>query len=524
MTRRNLLFRGVGIGYLSMAAGMLYSFLSIPLALSYLGKSEYGLWSLVMTITGYLNFTEFGLSNSIQRHLLEVKDQRPNPAFGGVFLAGTLSFCVIGMFSILVGLSCVPFLPGWIGIPQDQKVAFGWLLTGTIIVFGFTLMTRILGAPLYVFQRFDIYETGNILLFGVWMMTLYAGLRLGCGVYSLLISQAAGWAFSTVFNLISCSLLGIYPKREEWSIPSRTMICEIALFSRDSFLQQTGQQVVASLPVLIITRTLGLDAAAIWTVGVRPFFILHQLLRRPFQYAFTMLADTFANLGACQAMNPWIRISRLTTIGSMVVFPTCVIFNADFMRLWTHGKIAWSFQEAWVCGLYFLLLSILNSFYGMVGINKKIGIIRFSSLGEGLLIVISAACLCPRFGLVGLLSALLISKVLLGVIPTVVYLREVFGAEVKKVWRDTVLLPLRIFPFICGTAWLPVLLLQRESGWLLVILCGMLSLMISGLLGMRFGGGYHEVRSFLETVRLRIAPGSRRDLASCHENRTSSRE
>jgi hypothetical protein len=458
-----------------------------------------------MTVTGYLNFTELGLSNSIQRHLLEVKEHRPNRAFGGVFLAGTLAFAAIGLLSILVGCACVPILPGLVGVPSDQAVTFGWLMTGTVILFGLSLMTRILGAPFYVFQRFDLYETGNILLYAVWLGTLYAGLRLGYGIYSLLISQGAGWAFSTIFNLITCSLLGIYPRRGEWSLPDRAMLREIALFSRDSFLQQTGQQFVASLPVLIVTKTIGLDAAAIWTVGIRPFFILHQLLRRPFQYAFTTLADAFANRGVDQTIGPWIRIARWTTLGSLVVFPTCVIFNADFMRLWTHGKIAWTLPEASVCGLYFLLLSILNSFYGMVGINKKIGIIRFSSLAEGILIVLCSIVLCPRFGLLGLIVSLVVAKFFLGIIPTVYYLRDVFGPVMSEVWRDTVFRPLRIFPLICVTAWIPILLLQKDSGWLCLVACGALSLASAALPGVYLGGIFNEFLPFLSSLKSKLS-------------------
>jgi hypothetical protein len=487
-----------------MAAGMAYSFLSIPLALAYLGKSDYGLWSLVLTVTGYLNFTELGISNSITRHLIDFKEQRPNRSFGGVFLAGALSFCTIGMLSIIIGLSCVSFLPGLVGIPSAQRVTFQLLLTGTIVLFGLSLMTRILGSPLYVFQRFDLYESGNILLFAVWFATLYAGLRFGCGVYSLLISQGVGWVFSTIFNLLVCNHLGMYPRRGEWSLPDRKMLREIALFSRDSFLQQTGQQFVASLPVLIVTRMLGLDAAAIWTVGVRPFFILHQLLRRPFQYTFTILSDAFANRGADQTIGPWIRIARWTTLGSMVVFPTCVIFNADFMRLWTHGKIAWTLSEAVTCGAYFLLLSILNSFYGMVGINKKIGVIRFSSIGEGVLIVALSIVLCPRIGLLGLLIALLISKLLMAVIPTAIYLRDVFGTQMGVVWRDGVLCPLRILPLVCLMAWPPFLLLQEDGGWFWLVACGTLSLALAALPGVFLGGAIGEMLSSLSTLRSKL--------------------
>ena len=54
MSRIKNLARGLASGYAAMAANVLYTMGSVPLALSYLSKDEFGLWAVVSTIGGYL--------------------------------------------------------------------------------------------------------------------------------------------------------------------------------------------------------------------------------------------------------------------------------------------------------------------------------------------------------------------------------------------------------------------------------------------------------------------------------------
>lgn len=488
MSKKNLLFRGVGIGYLSMLTGMAYSFLSIPLALGYLGKQEYGLWTLVLSVTSYLNISDLGVSNSLQRHLIDVKNNRPNKLFGAVFLTGAVAFAVISLGCLVIGGLLCCYAPVLLSVPDQQKTTFQWLLAGAVVVFSLSIGSRILSAPLYVFQRYDLYELGNIILYVIWFLALVVGLRSGLGVYSLLLSQGVGFGFMFFYNIITCSILGFYPSASEWSIPDMKTVREIAIFSRDSFLQQIGQQLIASLPVFIVTKFLGLEAVAVWTIGVRPFFIINQIIRRPFQYVFVTLSDAYSNNNLDDMINSWVKIARMSVIGAFVIFPACTFFNSDFLRLWTHGKISWGQNDTILCGVLFGLTSILSPYYGMVGVNKKIGILRWASLAEPLLAGLLGSIFCLHYGLLGLLIALLVAKICMGVIPTIVYLKEVFGGRMRDVYEKSLMPPLKALPVVCLVSWLPSQLLGKESGWAFLFLLGGSSVLLAMLFAILLKG------------------------------------
>ena len=53
MSRLRKFTRSLLAGYLMLGANIFYTLASVPLALHYLGKAEFGLWALVSQICGY---------------------------------------------------------------------------------------------------------------------------------------------------------------------------------------------------------------------------------------------------------------------------------------------------------------------------------------------------------------------------------------------------------------------------------------------------------------------------------------
>lgn len=474
-----LLIRGVGVGYVSMAVSMAYSFLSIPMALKYLGKTEYGLWALVLSITSYLNFSELGMTNSVQRHLIDLKEKRPNREFGAIFLTGAVVFLVIGVACLVVGGLAIPLVTPLFRVPETFLATFEWLLLGAVALFGLSIGSRILGVPLYVYQRHDLYELSNIFLYLIWLIVLWIGFRLGLGVYSLLLSQGVGFLWTCGFNITACLRLSLYPARAEWGRPSRKLLSEIAVYARDSFLQQLGQQFVNTLPLLLISRWMGLDAAAIWTVATRPFFILRQILGRPFQYGVSMLADLLANRGQEAMLVRWMQLSQIMTAGALALYPVCAAYNADFLALWTHGSIAWSRWNDVASGFYYYLLVSLFPWYGIVGINKKFGLTRVTSLLEAALLVAFSWLFYRVLGLTGFILALILSKLLMGFLPSLLYLRETFGEALWSVFRGALIRPLSAAPLCVAAAWIPFLLHPGALDWKAMFLWVTLSSLLS---------------------------------------------
>jgi hypothetical protein len=224
---------------------------------------------------------------------------------------------------------------------------------------------------------------------------------------------------------------------------------------------------------------MGLDAAAVWAVATRPFYILQQTLGRPFQYGVSMLADLLANKGHEAMLSRWMQMSQVMTACALALYPICSAMNSEFLALWTHGKISWGGWNDLAYGLYSYLLVALFPWYGIVGINKKFGITRITSLLEAVLLATLCWAFSKSFGITGFIFALSISKLLFGLMPSLFYLRGVFGKPVWAVFRNAQLRPMLAAPFCIASAVVSVTYIHFQPGWGSLIFCMAVSTAVS---------------------------------------------
>ena len=71
MSRVRKYVRSVAAGYLNLATNVLYTLASVPLALHYLTKEEFGLWALVAQLAWYFMLIDAGMSSSFWRRVSE---------------------------------------------------------------------------------------------------------------------------------------------------------------------------------------------------------------------------------------------------------------------------------------------------------------------------------------------------------------------------------------------------------------------------------------------------------------------
>ena len=103
MSRFKRFAHSLASGYVLLAANMLFTLASVPLALKYLGTEEFGLWGLATKIGGFIALVDFGLSASVARILIDHKDDRASGGYGGIVKTGLLVGLVQGALVLGVG-------------------------------------------------------------------------------------------------------------------------------------------------------------------------------------------------------------------------------------------------------------------------------------------------------------------------------------------------------------------------------------------------------------------------------------
>jgi O-antigen/teichoic acid export membrane protein len=504
MSRKRLLLRGVLFGYGALAAQILYSFASIPLALAHLTKVEFGMWTLVTTLGGYLMLAEAGMTNAFLRHLFDCKEDKDRGQYGRLYTASVIALGLVALVILLAGL-LVSWLAGPLfDIPQELGGEFFRVMAGQTVISALTMAFRMAGSPLYVHHRQDLSQISLIGLFLIHYLVLYLGFNLGWGIYSMLANQAVGLVWTVGFNLCVCLRLKLYPANGTWGLPSRDEWTSVWKYARDVFMVQVGGALLAGLPLLLIPRLLGLEASTVWSVSTRPFAILRQLVTKPFDVALPMLCDMYVRGEMTDVTRRWTEVTQTIVAISGCVFAVAAANNATFLSLWTGGKIGWGVAENWLGAGYFFVIAVATATFGIIGLSKTIGKMRFTPVIQAGATAIAAVPLAHLWGMNGVIIAAIIPFVLGMVVFGVRYLARITAHSSWQLTRQAIVRPALVVPLAALAAWAATPLAHFAPGYLGLLLSASVGSAISLAAMMALGVSPH-VRELLLGMILRPA-------------------
>jgi O-antigen/teichoic acid export membrane protein len=395
MSRVKYFSRSLVASYGALGATVVFTLLSIPLALAHLPPEEFGLWGLIVQVVHFLQLAEMGITGACARILIEHKDERTR-LNGMVKITGML-FVGVGICIFTAGFLLAPWISGMLAVPETLRPVFVQMLRLYALVVALGYVMRPFHVVLFAFQRNDLTGLGIAIGFAVQLAVLWVSLRWGLGLWSLLIAFGASVVWQSLFWLVAAGSLGLVspavfaaPFRSDWCL-------DVLAFARDRALVIVGLQVLSALPVILISRFLGLQAVAAWVVGTRLFMLSRDALYRLHDMAYPALAEMFTRGELERFRSRFESLTVLTLTFTGVCAAMIATLNTTFIGLWTSGQIQWSRTLDFALAGWLVLAVSLHSHWVAISISKDIGLMRLVYFGEALLTGMVAGIMLNRF-------------------------------------------------------------------------------------------------------------------------------
>ena len=151
---------GAILSYVSIIASTLISLVYTPFMIRSLGQSEYGLYSLISSVIGYLTLLDLGFGNAIVVYTAKYRAQKKyeeEKKLHGMFF---IIFCIIGLIAGIGGLILYFNVNNLFGNTMNSlelhkaKIMMLILTFNLVISFIFSIYGCILGAyEKFVYQK-----------------------------------------------------------------------------------------------------------------------------------------------------------------------------------------------------------------------------------------------------------------------------------------------------------------------------------------------------------------------------------
>jgi len=338
LLRRNAL----GI-YAVYAAAILSGLLVTPIVIHSIGKSAFGVWSFIGSVTIYLSILDFGVGPSIVRFAAEARGRDADADLNEVASTGLAIYALIGAVTLPVGVGLAFVVPAAVGAPHglvwDARIATLLVVVSLAARFPLGLFNNLLVAQ----QRWDLQNLASVV-----STALYAAL------VAILMPHHGGLVLLGALTLGTTLLRLVLPlfwlKRElpvlrfARSSVTRRRLRELAAFSSSNFLVHVAQKIVFSTDVVVVGIVLGSAASGVYSVPAKLFALVFGIGTAVTSLMFPAFAE-LEGAGATERQRRLLLVGLRVGTALMLVLALPLLLIPDLLiKAWIGGGFQGSYS------------------------------------------------------------------------------------------------------------------------------------------------------------------------------------
>lgn len=476
MSNSNERKRGAILSYLSIILSTVVQLVYTPLLIRMLGQSEYGLYSLVSSVIGYLTVLDLGFGNAIVVFTAKYranKEYKKEKKLHGMFL---VIFCIIGLIAGLLGLLLYFNVPSLFGKTMTDielhkaKIMMLILSFNLAITFPFSIYSSIITAyEKFTFQK--VMSILNTILKPILMIPLlflgyksitmtvvitvvniivllsnyfYCEKKLGINIKFMGFDKKL---FKTIFSYSFFIFLGVIVDKVNWSVDQFILgavsgTIAVSLYSVASQINSLFVNLSTAVSGVLLPKMSKMVVA-----GATSEQLTDEMVKVGRMQAFVILlmASGFVLFGK-QFITLWLDESYITAyyVGLWLILPLCFSLVKNLAISIRQAKNRHKFAV-----VIMIITSVLNAFVS-VFLAKKMGALG-SAIGTGV--------------------TLLINSIIIDI-----YYQKVIGLDMIRFWKQIFKVSLSvIIPTVIILVFMHYVKIQGLLGF--IIYAGLYSLM-----------------------------------------------
>lgn len=322
--------------YAQMGVGMLCSLLLVRIATRSLTPEEFGLWSFVFGSIGYFLMLDFGLSYSLGRIFADPIHARDSKALSQKLIMGCV--VLLGQAILIAALGimlCEPLLH-YFKISSGLREEAGRLWIWCILIQASTLPLRVFPAIIHAQNRVYlaniISAVSQVANLGIFWHFVTHGSGVMAYAYASLLSTTLIY-----IGYILCVFPGKNPMKLTLVWPDFSELPSIMKYAFSILAAMITTQASGAAQIMILTRLLGLDAVAIYSVSSRVPMILSSLCIKPFEAHRMEWIGFYCQKEAGRMLFSIRKALQLALILILMAIGISIIINPIFVKYWTRS-------------------------------------------------------------------------------------------------------------------------------------------------------------------------------------------
>ena len=437
--------RSVFSNWFGMAANLLVAFFMSPFVVYRLGNTEYGIWTLVLQLTGYMGVVDVGLRSALIRFISRFHAQKDNDSLSALFSTTMIVYSALAAACFGVGCLMAAFALPFLHIPKDLMGESRITLVVAAMILGTDFIFATYQAALGGLSRWDLRNGVAVGVMFLRTVLSVIALLLGYGLVSLAVIQLGSSMIGHGFEvaLVRRLLPNLRISTRNWR---KSILRPVLSHSGNSFLISLGQTINYGVDSVVIAVFLPVAQVTLYAIGMR----LVQQLRIVINGSALIVAPLASELDAQgrhdEVGQLLVRGTKYTLLIGFLGTVSLLCIGPDFIRVWMgvqYGPSSGLILRIMVVS-QFIALTEMMATHLLYGLGKhRINV--YCTLAEAVINLGASIVLAKRYGIYGVAAGTTVAAVLVkGTVFPMLFLRVL-----KVDWREY--LRFGIFPNILPT-------------------------------------------------------------------------
>lgn len=465
-SKARIVTRNVGYNFAAQIWFLVLALVTTPYIVRELGVETYGLFALIVSLTGYFAFLDLGLGTATVKYLSEFRGRGDDEAVGKIVGTSVAAYLVLGV----AGGAGIALFSSFLAqllldLPADQASLARAALFVAAVGFLVNMPLTVFSAIPNALQRMDLANRRSILFGTMSVAGTVVLLWLGYGLVAVLVFNVAVSAAASVsFVLLARRLLPSASFRPRLDLGILRLL---AGFGSLKFANQVATQTVYHLDKLLVAVLASVSAVTYYAVPVTVAQRLAALVGNVSAAFLPAASELYGENDRRRFEELYFRSTKLVAVVVLPIGSLLFFFSEPILRFWLGGSFA---AQSSVVLKVLAAGYMINSLSAIPAIaSDSVGRPRVTtafSVASAVLNLTLSFLLIPPFGIVGASVAILVNSLLL--VPLFVHYvhRNVLQVSSAELTRRSLLRP--------GAAmvlsWLPMALLASAAGSLLTLL------------------------------------------------------
>jgi len=381
-----------------------------PIVLTYLDKTEYGIWVIIASVLGYMGLMDFGVTGATSaltaRSNTKDDEHHINVLINNAFVLQS----TIGIFIIAIGIMMSSYFPNIFNMGDYPKEDAWLVFLLAIIGYGVSFPTKSLKGLIRARQMISLSVWISFSLFIITtFLNLYL-LHLEFGLIALPIS-------TILVRLLSFPLFFYFAKKAypalkfNFSLVTKKNMKEIFGVSSFWFVGMIAAMVIYSTDSILIGIYMSTAMVTMYALTYRLSEVIREFI---YSINFTLMPGIGQIMGEgdiTKAQNIYLRsqpvILSLAVVGSVFIY----LFNSYFVSAWVGEEyFAGEILSLIFAGILFISV-VFHTSSLVISADLKLKGVTIVRISESILNITLSIWLMQVYGLVGVALATLISGI-----------------------------------------------------------------------------------------------------------------